>query len=109
MVEDGIPEILFELRLGHEVPGMRMPFRALDGNLSETGCVSGLPSTGGVERARRERGSQISPKCPQKRLRPRRGRSLRGQKVASGPAFQRGGRYWDRTSDLFGVNEALSR
>lgn len=24
-------------------------------------------------------------------------------------AFDRGGRYWDRTSDLFGVNEALSR
>lgn len=24
-------------------------------------------------------------------------------------AFELGGRYWDRTSDLFGVNEALSR
>jgi hypothetical protein len=26
-----------------------------------------------------------------------------------GPAFLMRGRYWDRTSDLFGVNEALSR
>jgi hypothetical protein len=25
------------------------------------------------------------------------------------PDGPRGGRYWDRTSDLFGVNEALSR
>ncbi len=24
-------------------------------------------------------------------------------------ALDHGGRYWDRTSDLFGVNEALSR
>ena len=27
----------------------------------------------------------------------------------SEPAAELGGRYWDRTSDLLGVNEALSR
>jgi hypothetical protein len=30
-----------------------------------------------------------------------------GLSVCDGPAFP-GGRYWVRTSDLFGVNEALS-
>ena len=33
----------------------------------------------------------------------------RGRFPRSGPAPDLCGRYWDRTSDLFGVNEALSR
>jgi hypothetical protein len=32
-----------------------------------------------------------------------------GRFLQKEPASDLGGRYWDRTSDLFGVNEALSR
>ncbi len=33
----------------------------------------------------------------------------KGPSDCAGMAPDLGGRYWDRTSDLFGVNEALSR
>jgi hypothetical protein len=33
----------------------------------------------------------------------------KGPVPRSEPAAELGGRYWDRTSDLLGVNEALSR
>jgi hypothetical protein len=35
-------------------------------------------------------------------------RKIHGRKI-SDQGSDLGGRYWDRTSDLFGVNEALSR
>ena len=35
-------------------------------------------------------------------------RQIRSRKIVD-QCSDLGGRYWDRTSDLFGVNEALSR
>src|SRR6478609_3111388 len=90
--------------------------------------VGGLPPVGGAARlAHRDQPRAPSGSTtmvqydygearPDVRQRVRRDRSTSAASHYEGPdsnvrirAFDQRGRYWDRTSDLFGVNEALSR
>jgi hypothetical protein len=78
MIEDKIPEVLAELPLGHEIPGIRGAYS------------SRLPNSSQWRTGYHRRCSV----------------SLVNERLTW--AFF-GGRYWDRTSDLFRVREALSR
>jgi hypothetical protein len=78
MIEDKIPEVLAELPLGHEIPGIRGAYS------------SRLPNSSQWRTGYHRRCSV----------------SLVNELLTW--AFF-GGRYWDRTSDLFRVREALSR
>ena len=127
MAEDGIPEILAEQRLGHEVPGMRGLYahasqrmrdelkQALQARWEDSLCEraaihphSPVPLLDELLAAhqelaklsRREPISQISPNAATAPIR------CVGWELSVEPLIWPYicGRYWDRTSDLLGVN-----
>ena len=129
MAEDGIPEIRSGRRPGHEMPGMRGLCAQVSRRMREE-----LPAPAGQDQpalpvpplgellsplrgpANRP-GREARPKMISQVL-PAKGRAPSARSGETCPIglltwpdarFRAGGRYWDRTSDLLGVNEALSR
>jgi hypothetical protein len=127
MDEARIPDVLKSERMGHEVPGMRGVYGHVSPSM-RADLTAALQER--WESAHRER-ARLSPRSIVPVLDAclsgaRRHAPKIGSQVAPGIGHERGGRvrlmttrvadlqglggrYWDRTSDLLGVNEALSR
>jgi hypothetical protein len=100
MEEMGVSDLLRSERTGHEVPGMRGVYGHVSPAM-RAGLKAGLQER--REASLRER-AQLSLRS----VVPTLDALPRGQ-LCLADLLLCGGRYWDRTSDLLGVNEALSR
>jgi hypothetical protein len=117
MIEDRIPEILAETRLGHEVPGMRGLYSHVSDQMRQE-LKDKLQARALLPRPDAERTPDLfwrpgwedrEPLLPNSSQERFEHRSPSGLRPSHEPltCTLMGGRYWVRTSDLLGVNEAL--